>query len=126
MKIIFQPLSMAFSLPSKKDRCSQAFLTNARCAISPLSVAKTTAAWMAEQSYHLAVSAGAGTGKTYALVENYVQALLGLDKSGIKKRPDQILALTFTQKAAQEMRVRIAKRLNGLLLRTMAKDDPLF
>src|SRR5262245_12060743 len=81
---------------------------------------------MAERSYHLAVSAGAGTGKTYALVENYVQALLGLDGSGIKKRPEQILALTFTKKAAQEMRVRIAKRLNSLLFRTTAKEDPLF
>lgn len=80
---------------------------------------------MLNPSYHLAVSAGAGTGKTYSLVENYVQALLGLDQSGIKKRPEQILALTFTQKAAQEMRVRIAKRLNGLLKENLEHDDPL-
>lgn len=79
---------------------------------------------IASHTYHLAVAAGAGTGKTYSLVENYLCALLGLDPSGIKKRPEHILALTFTQKAAQEMRVRVAKRLNGLLLKE-GEHDPL-
>lgn len=65
--------------------------------------------------FHIATVASAGTGKTYSLVENYLAALFGLDDSGIKKRPNQILALTFTQKAAHEMRIRIAGRLGQLL-----------
>jgi ATP-dependent exoDNAse (exonuclease V) beta subunit len=69
--------------------------------------------------FHISAEAGAGTGKTYSLVQNYLEALLGTDPSGIKKRPDQILALTFTQKAANEMRLRIAKKLNTL----MAEDS---
>lgn len=70
---------------------------------------------MSDNFFHIAARASAGTGKTYSLVENYVAALLGTDPSGIKKRPEQILALTFTQKAANEMRLRVAKRLLELL-----------
>ena len=65
--------------------------------------------------FHIAARAGAGTGKTFSLVENYIASLLGLDPSGVKKRPQQILALTFTQKAANEMRLRVALKLNELL-----------
>ncbi len=48
------------------------------------------------------VSAGAGTGKTSVLVERYVRAVcdLGLD-------PDSILVITYTRKAAGELRTRI-------------------
>lgn len=79
---------------------------------------------MHRYSSYTAVMAGAGTGKTYSLVENYLCSLFGLDGSGIKKRPQEILALTFTQKAANEMRLRIAKRLSDILLVSSA-DDPL-
>lgn len=68
-----------------------------------------------DTNHYTAVMAGAGTGKTYSLVENYLSALFNLDDSKIKKRPSEILALTFTQKAANEMRIRIANRLSGLL-----------
>lgn len=61
-----------------------------------------------------AVIAGAGTGKTYALVENYLLALC--DDSNTRKRPNDIVALTFTEKAAQEMKLRVIKRLSSLLL----------
>lgn len=80
---------------------------------------------MASQYFHKLTSASAGTGKTYSLVENYMQALFGLDESQQKKRPNQILALTFTNKAAYEMRVRIANRLNTFL-NEPSKEDPLF
>jgi ATP-dependent helicase/nuclease subunit A len=48
------------------------------------------------------VSAGAGTGKTSVLVERYVRAVCdrGLD-------PDSILVITYTRKAAGELRTRI-------------------
>jgi len=70
-------------------------------------------------THRIAVMASAGTGKTYALVENYLRALLGLDGTGVKKRPNEILALTFTEKAAYEMRLRITRQLASLLSDTL-------
>ncbi|MDD5216949.1 MAG: UvrD-helicase domain-containing protein [Candidatus Omnitrophica bacterium] len=55
------------------------------------------------------VSAGAGTGKTRVLVERFLQFVL----SG-RARPDEILTLTYTEKAANEMKARIFKRLGAL------------
>ncbi|MEQ1823283.1 MAG: UvrD-helicase domain-containing protein [Fimbriimonadaceae bacterium] len=54
------------------------------------------------------VSASAGTGKTLVLVERYLR--LVLEEPAI--RPDQILAITFTKKAAAEMKRRIVDQLN--------------
>lgn len=65
----------------------------------------------------LLVRAGAGSGKTAVLVERYVR-LLGADASPRDGEApvdplgvDQILAVTFTEKAAAEMRSRIRERL---------------
>lgn len=54
----------------------------------------------------ITVHAGAGTGKTRLLVEWYLHQILEHGAS-----PQQILAITFTRKAAAEMRNRIVKRL---------------
>jgi exodeoxyribonuclease V beta subunit len=56
----------------------------------------------------LAKSASAGSGKTTALVFRYVSLLLG----GAK--PDEIVALTFTVKAANNMKERIFAALDGI------------
>ena len=58
-----------------------------------------------DPSQNVVLEASAGTGKTRVLVERYVNLLLaGVD-------PDNILAITFTRKAAAEMRQRIVERL---------------
>ena len=58
-----------------------------------------------DPSQNIVLEASAGTGKTRVLVERYVNLLLaGVD-------PDNILAITFTRKAAAEMRQRIVERL---------------
>ena len=58
-----------------------------------------------DPSRNIVLEASAGTGKTRVLVERYVNLL----RAGVE--PDHILAITFTRKAAAEMRQRILDRL---------------
>jgi len=60
-----------------------------------------------ETSRHLAVTAGAGSGKTRVLVERYIRLLLQGASCG------EVVALTFTDKAASELRRRIAERVRA-------------
>ena len=53
----------------------------------------------------LLVRAGAGTGKTTVLVERFVRAVT---EDGVEV--DRILAITFTEKAAAEMKSRVRAR----------------
>lgn len=59
------------------------------------------------QSNFLAITAGAGSGKTLVLAER-IRQILETKKAGL----DDILAVTFTEKAAQELKARIAKVVN--------------
>jgi len=59
---------------------------------------------------NIAVTAGAGTGKTLILVERYVDILL---HNNIDIR--ELLAITFTNKAAAEMLSRVAQKIESLL-----------
>ncbi len=59
------------------------------------------------------VLASAGTGKTHTLVDAWLRALLGLD-DGSAKAAESLLAITFTDKAAAEMKSRIERRLARL------------
>lgn len=61
------------------------------------------------------VTAGAGSGKTWVLVQRYISIL----REDPNLRPGNILALTFTDKAAAEMRLKVGKA-----LREMAAADP--
>ena len=60
---------------------------------------------------NIAVTASAGAGKTATLVERYIELLRLHPEIGVR----QVLAITFTQKAAAEMRERIARRLADAL-----------
>ena len=61
---------------------------------------------MTESGRNLLVSAAAGSGKTFTLVERIVQ---NIEKG--KYRVDELLIVTFTNAAAAEMRERIEKKL---------------
>src|SRR5438034_8554622 len=71
----------------------------------PSTVDWTARAHAVNPAENVVLEASAGTGKTQVLVERYVNLLLaGVD-------PENILAITFTRKAAAEMRQRILERL---------------
>ncbi len=60
----------------------------------------------------LLIIAGPGAGKTYTLVERLVHLITQRNA-----RPEQLMIVTFTDKAAQELRTRISNRLYELDLR---------
>ena len=57
---------------------------------------------------HICVTAGAGSGKTAVLVERYLKIL----REG-NVTPREIVAITFTDKAAAEMKERVVEKLNA-------------
>ena len=63
---------------------------------------------------HISVTAGAGSGKTAVLVHRYLKILLETDLPS-----SQVVAITFTRKAAAELKQRIVKELGARL-----KADP--
>jgi len=63
----------------------------------------------------LLLAAGAGSGKTGVMVERFVRAVV---EDGL--RVDQILAITFTEKAAAELATRLRSR-----LRELGREDAL-
>ena len=67
---------------------------------------------------HISVTAGPGSGKTTVLVERYLHILRQNPNLNI----DQIVAITFTNRAANEMRERLREELN-LLLQTATPDE---
>lgn len=69
-----------------------------------------------ERNQRVVLTAGAGSGKTRTLVARY----MGLLADGFQ--PDEVVAITFTDKAAREMRARI--RLEVQKEKDAAVDDP--
>lgn len=66
----------------------------------------------------LAVTSGAGCGKTFVLTRRYLQHL---HDDGLPDAPTRIVAVTFTEKAALEMRQRVGRLLSDQL--AAAPDD---
>lgn len=62
----------------------------------------------------LVVQAGAGTGKTHALVTLYLHLVGGATASRRRVAPPRIAVVTFTEKAAGELKERIRARLAGV------------
>lgn len=71
------------------------------------------------------VRAGAGTGKTYALVGVVLHALGGVSALREPLQPEEITALTFTEAAAAEMRQRIHDRVVALANAEAPEDTRL-
>lgn len=70
-----------------------------------------------EITKHISVTAGPGSGKTTVLIERYLHILREHSLS-----IDQIVAITFTNRAANEMRERLRSELN-LILQTANTDE---
>src|SRR6266404_3309791 len=68
---------------------------------------------------HVAVTAGPGAGKTTVLVERYLHILRTRDIS-----VDQIVAITFTNRAANEMRERLRTELDRLIGSASPNERP--
>jgi len=69
------------------------------------------------------VEASAGSGKTYALAKRYVQLVLHLTRERTVPPIHTILAITFTNKAAFEMKERILRFLKELALGVMPPEE---
>jgi len=64
---------------------------------------------------NLALMAGAGAGKTYSLVTMTLHLLAGAREEAKPLRPSRLCMVTFTDKAAAEMRARVRERLDALV-----------
>ncbi len=65
---------------------------------------------------NLALMAGAGTGKTYSLITLCLHLLAGARRVGKGPlEPSQLCLVTFTDKAASEMRARLRQRVDALV-----------
>src|SRR5271154_3625413 len=83
----------------------------------PLRLTAEQEAPASRRSEPLLLSAAAGSGKTSVLVERFVRAIR---EDGIA--PAKILAITFTDRAAGELRERVRERLLSLGEREAARD----
>src|SRR6185312_14937916 len=67
---------------------------------------------------HVSVTAGPGSGKTTVLVERYLHIL----RQNKNLQIDQIVAITFTNRAATEMRERLREDLDRILQNTKGEE----
>jgi len=91
--------------------------TEKTAAPKTLELTKMQAAAVRASGKNILVSAGAGTGKTRVLVERFLHFV-----TGGEALVTEILALTFTDKAASEMKKRISDRFGDLGLESARHD----
>lgn len=74
------------------------------------------------------IEASAGTGKTFTIVLLYLRLLLGIGKQQKKLLIHQILVVTFTNAAKEELYIRIKNGIQNLYLTCINKisSDPIF
>ncbi|MDL1970363.1 MAG: UvrD-helicase domain-containing protein [Candidatus Desulfofervidaceae bacterium] len=83
-----------------------------------------------DPQYHLALEASAGTGKTYTLTLRLLNLLLKqipdreVASTSLANMLQEVVALTFTNKAAQEMKERLLKWLKNSLYPERQFEDP--
>ncbi|HHT9116087.1 MAG TPA: UvrD-helicase domain-containing protein, partial [Candidatus Wunengus californicus] len=71
---------------------------------------------ISEQDKNIVVTAGAGTGKTTLLVNRMLHLLLGHKRFQTEESPIlRIVAMTFTEKAASEMKIRLMQELEKIV-----------
>lgn len=70
-----------------------------------------------DSSRFIICRASAGSGKTYTLVRQYLELAFSAPEHELKKRFSRILAITFTNKAANEMKERILRELDNMATR---------
>ena len=75
-----------------------------------------------DTSKFVVLEASAGSGKTHNLAKRYISLLLNFDSSKTNPPLNNILALTFTNKATIEMKERIIKYLKKISLGQDVKD----
>jgi len=71
----------------------------------------------------IALSAGAGCGKTHVLTERFLSHLEPPDEADQPTRLDQLVAITFTEAAAREMRSRIRSACYERLRQAKTEDE---
>jgi ATP-dependent helicase/nuclease subunit A len=69
------------------------------------------------------VEASAGTGKTSILIDRILQLVLERGPSGPPIRLSRICAITFTEKAAGEMKIRLREKFEALALQSSSRGD---
>jgi ATP-dependent helicase/nuclease subunit A len=74
----------------------------------------------------LCITAGAGTGKTFLLSKRYLMLLTRLREQNGNATVSEILALTFTEKAANEMYKKIELDIRELVVSATDDEDGLF
>ena len=71
---------------------------------------------VSEQDKNIVVTDGAGTGKTTLLVNRMLHLLLGHKRIQTEESPIlRIVAMTFTEKAASEMKIRLMQELEKIV-----------
>lgn len=73
--------------------------------------------------YCTKIVAGAGTGKTKIISKRFLKLVLELQGQGVANPQDKILVITFTDKAANEMKERIVKELEENGFSSSSQND---